>query len=228
MIDLQFVQAPLGGEPQGIEFEFGQGTIQQLGPGERVLVVENQGAFRIRYGDQLPVAGQWSGGLNNNTEQITLVVGGNTVQQFSYDDDWYPQTDGTGPSLEIIDAAGQDLDAWGEPEAWQASFHAGGTPGTAPFVPVAGDSNGDGFFDSDDLMAVLQAGKYEDGVLGNATFAEGDWDGDGDFTSDDLIFALQFANYAKDSPRVALPAVAHDQLFAAWPEPDKKRKSRTN
>jgi hypothetical protein len=59
----------------------------------------------------------------------------------------------------------------------------------------AGDSNGDGVFDSGDLLLVFQAGEYEDLIDGNSTFAEGDWDGDGDFTSSDLILALRLGHY---------------------------------
>ena len=62
-------------------------------------------------------------------------------------------------------------------------------------APVAGDSNGDGIFNSSDLVFVFQAGKYEDGIPNNATFADGDWNGDGDFDSSDLTFAFQKSNY---------------------------------
>jgi hypothetical protein len=59
----------------------------------------------------------------------------------------------------------------------------------------AGDSNLDGKFDSTDLVHVFQAGKYEDAVSGNATWAEGDWDGDREFTTSDLVFAFQAGTY---------------------------------
>jgi hypothetical protein len=54
---------------------------------------------------------------------------------------------------------------------------------------TAGDANGDGLFNSSDLVAVFQAGKYETGSP--ATWAEGDWNGDGYFDSSDLIVAFQ-------------------------------------
>jgi hypothetical protein len=62
-------------------------------------------------------------------------------------------------------------------------------------IPIAGDSNRDGIFNSGDLVAVFTAGKYEDGIPGNATFEEGDWNGDGDFDSADLVFVFQKGNY---------------------------------
>jgi hypothetical protein len=58
---------------------------------------------------------------------------------------------------------------------------------------VIGDSNGDGKFDSEDLITVLAAGKYESGAP--ATYAEGDWNDDGVFDSLDLIDALAGGHY---------------------------------
>ena len=55
---------------------------------------------------------------------------------------------------------------------------------------MIGDSNGDGVFDSSDMLLVFQAGEYEDDVPMNSTFAEGDWDGDGDFTTRDIVWVF--------------------------------------
>ena len=60
---------------------------------------------------------------------------------------------------------------------------------------IVGDANGDGIFNSSDLVLVFQAGEYEDAVAGNSTFAEGDWNGDGDFTTADLVLAFQLGLY---------------------------------
>jgi hypothetical protein len=58
-----------------------------------------------------------------------------------------------------------------------------------------GDANRDGRFTSADLIQVLQAGEYEDGIDDNSTWEDGDWNGDGDFTTADLIAALQTGMY---------------------------------
>ena len=100
---VQLQQVEINGQQDGVDFHFAEGDITQLGPGQRLLVVEDLAAFQLRYGDDLPVAGQWSGRLRNSGEQLTLIAGTDIVQQFSYDDAWYPQTDGQGASLEIID-----------------------------------------------------------------------------------------------------------------------------
>ncbi len=205
-----------------------------------MLVVENQAAFEFRYGQQLPVAGAWSGGLNNNSETITVMTNGSILQQFTYQDDWHTTTDGDGMSLEIIDASA-DLDDWNVGTSWQPSSLLGGTPGTGPASQLPGDANGDGVFNSSDLVTVFAAGEYEDGIVGNSTFEEGDWNGDGDFTTSDLVFALQQGNYVAESvpaasrigeqvedatslvaemtsrpPRLVSPDGERDLIFAEW------------
>jgi ELWxxDGT repeat protein len=62
-------------------------------------------------------------------------------------------------------------------------------------TPIPGDSNHDGIFNSSDFVEVFKAGKYEDGIPGNATFEEGDWDGNGDFDSGDFVYVFQKGNY---------------------------------
>ncbi|MCA9198861.1 MAG: DUF2202 domain-containing protein [Planctomycetales bacterium] len=70
-----------------------------------------------------------------------------------------------------------------------------------------GDVNNDGRFDSADLVQVMQVGEYEDGIVGNSTFAEGDWNLDGDFDSADLVLAMQVGHY--------VPAAVAQDIAAA-------------
>jgi hypothetical protein len=58
-----------------------------------------------------------------------------------------------------------------------------------------GDANLDGVFNSRDLVAIFQAGKYETGVPGDASWVEGDWNCDGQFTTADLILAFENGGY---------------------------------
>ena len=58
-----------------------------------------------------------------------------------------------------------------------------------------GDANLDGLFDSSDLVAVFQAGLYEDDLPGNAGWATGDWNCDGEFDSSDLVVAFLQAGF---------------------------------
>ena len=115
-------------DTEGVSFSFGEGAITRLGPGERLVVVEDIDAFRQRYGADTFVAGSWAGALNNGGETLTLSIDGRVIQQFRYDDAWHPSTDGGGFSLEIVDVAG-DLAVWKTAEGWRASRQFGGTPG---------------------------------------------------------------------------------------------------
>jgi hypothetical protein len=69
-----------------------------------------------------------------------------------------------------------------------------------------GDANLDGQFNSTDMIAVFQAGQYEDMVSGNSGWSTGDWDGDGDFKTGDLVAAFQDGGYEK-GPRPAMVTV---------------------
>jgi len=155
---VRLVRQSIDGRQQGVDFDFSAGAIRQLAPGERLLVVEDPDAFQFRYGDRLPVAGQWSGQLDNRGERITLRENGVTSAAFTYSDRWYPLTDGAGRSLEFIDATLTDPAQWERAARWQASGPVGGTPGRPA---MAGDFRGNGTVQADDidlLTAQIRAG----------------------------------------------------------------------
>src|SRR6185369_15068423 len=54
----------------GVQFVF---PSYILGPGERVLVVKNRAAFESRYGTGWPIAGEYTGQLDNSGERITVL-----------------------------------------------------------------------------------------------------------------------------------------------------------
>ncbi len=68
----------------------------------------------------------------------------------------------------------------------------------------AGDADLDGIFDSSDLVQVFVTGEYEDGIVGNSTWAEGDWTCDGEFDSSDLVAAFQAGRYTAAATPAAL------------------------
>ena len=208
----RFIQTEVNGNVQGIEFDFSAGAISTIGAGQQVLIVEDLGAFQIRYGNGHLVAGQWTGRLSNSSEQLTLIDTDQIVQQFAYRDDWYDAADGRGSTLEIINANSNNLDGWNQKESWKPSEILGGTPGNPAVRP--GDSNFDGVFNSSDLVLVFRAGEYEDDIPLNSTFEEGDWNGDGDFTTQDLVLAFQEGGYVA-AARWNLPfnPVSIDRVF---------------
>jgi len=114
----------------GVRYSFAESTVKQIGPGERVVVVENSDDFRARYGNTgIKIAGQYKDKLSNGGERILLTFGKNVpIQDFTFNDKWYPLSDGQGHSLEIIDPKAATT-SWNGASAWQASQNKGGTPG---------------------------------------------------------------------------------------------------
>jgi hypothetical protein len=121
----------------GVGFTFGDIT---LAPGGRTVVVANIAAFQSRYGTLIPIAGQFTGNLDNGGEKITLSGPlGETIQSFTYKDSWLPQTDGDGFSLVAIDPA-QALGLFDSKTGWRASNDDAGDPGANVAPAVGPDS----------------------------------------------------------------------------------------
>lgn len=119
----------------GIQFNFADAPRTLLRPGEYFLLVKNRAAFEKRYGAGLPVAGEYSGRLDNSGEQVVLENRDQPLFDFTYGtrDPWPRAADGSGVSLELIDPAGNLNDA----ANWRPSVKKGGSPGRAnPAGPV--------------------------------------------------------------------------------------------
>lgn len=69
-----------------------------------------------------------------------------------------------------------------------------------------GDANLDGEFNSTDLVEVFKTGEYEDGLIGNSSWATGDWNTDGEVDTGDLVVAFQDGGF-EQGPRTANNAV---------------------
>ena len=116
---------------EGVTFQFSN---VDLLPGERVVVVENVDAFMERYGDSATVAGQWSGGLSNSGEEVTLLDSSlDEIMSVNYGDNdpWYNAADGHGFSLVLEDPVNTPVDELGKYYSWRSSTLLGGTPGDA-------------------------------------------------------------------------------------------------
>ncbi|NLF40987.1 hypothetical protein GX586_16205, partial [bacterium] len=88
----------------GITFAFTNALFLQ--PGAAVLLVRNAAAFASLYAtNKMFIAGAYDGLLNNAGETITIddALSG-TILSYTYSDAWYPETDGGGHSLEIVNA----------------------------------------------------------------------------------------------------------------------------
>ena len=104
-----------------------------------------------------------------------------------------------------------DLDGDGDLDVVTVAYRTGGISWHEN-RPL-GDVNDDGVFDSSDLVALFQAGEYEDDLAGNSTFEEGDWNGDGDADSADLVFAFQSGRFVAAARPTTLGNVEVDLLF---------------
>jgi len=127
---------------EGIEFDFRDGDITMLPPGEFVLVVRNREAFVACYGPEMSalIAGQYEGKLANEGESIRLVdFWSGAIAEFAYDDTdgWPALADGAGHSLVPLSSAipKQSVGAndysslLRDPANWRDSTYIGGSPG---------------------------------------------------------------------------------------------------
>ena len=128
LVGMQFID--------GVEFEFGN---ELLAPGESIVIVEDAAAFQLRYGTDMRIAGQWSGGLSNGGETLQLVDGtGVEIMTVRYDDaiPWSQRADGAGASLELIDLAATPVVRISKPYSWRGSVDFGGSPGSPGSEPI--------------------------------------------------------------------------------------------
>jgi hypothetical protein len=193
------------------QFAFPQDTT--MGPGESIVVVSfdvEQGAktavFQFQYGvaPAVRILGDFDGDLNDDDRSIRLVRAGAPAAddprfvptlvmdevQFGVDGLWPSEANGLGLSLTRTRPGAYGL----LPGSWTGSTPS---PGTVDFVMRrhAGDANEDGQFDQQDILTVLQGGKFMTGEP--ATWSEGDWNGDEVFDQLDLVAALQDGGYLR-------------------------------
>jgi hypothetical protein len=117
-------------------------------------VVANTPAFESVHGTGLPVAGEFTGSLDNDGEQLVLLdASGTVILDFTYNDAgfWPEAADGTGPSLVLRSPGTSDPN---DPLGWRDSSVDGGTPGTTDATTFTGDPDADD--DHDGRSALLE------------------------------------------------------------------------
>ena len=115
-----------------IDFDFSDGDVTALLPGEYVVVVSDLTFFKTTYPvGGIKIAGEFEGDLSNTSGRIVLLGAlGETIANVYYLDAWYPSTDGSGNSL-VLKNPGLDPERWRDPREWSASRERGGSPGRA-------------------------------------------------------------------------------------------------
>ena len=193
---------------EGVQFDFTDSAVTELGPGEVVVLVEDLQGFASRYDlARILVAGEYSGALSDGGERLS--VRGpldEPVLDFEYDDLWHPETDGEGASLVVIDAL-DDLSTWGDAAAWRPSELALGSPGIdeSGIEPrgrqLPGDANQDARVDISDAVALLlhlfgrrpELPPCEDGDPGSpGNIAVLDSNGDDEVDVSDAVWLLAY------------------------------------
>ena len=122
----------------GIDFTFtATNNVTSLPPGGRVLIVANFLAFISRYpglGDL--VAGEYGGHLNNGGDRISLIGPmAEPICDFTYDNNWYPLTDGIGFSLVPVNEGA--IPSGTNASQWRPSAYDGGSPGAPDPAPIS-------------------------------------------------------------------------------------------
>ena len=125
----------------GVEYQFPTVRNVILSPGQRIVLVSSLYHMNLAYGLGLPVAGIYSGRLNNDGEVIRFEESNGTlIREFTYNDSelWPQPPDGEGPSLTML-APTINPDG-NNPFHWGSSSLNGGTPGigdtAVPASPV--------------------------------------------------------------------------------------------
>ena len=119
----------------GVSFDFTESPETELVPGQRIVVVRNIEAFSSRYNtDDILIAGQYSGKLNNGGERLELVAPINLyIRSMRYDRDDVPGTQGQGYSI-VLPATGSSRDF--ERDRFTPSSTFLGTPGRPEDAPI--------------------------------------------------------------------------------------------
>ena len=151
---------------KGIEYNFSDSKIKIIKPGESLIIVANEDAFKIRYQfSETPdfVVGTFTKNLSNSGERIKLSYGaGTSVVDFEFKDHspWPQNADGKGHSLVLVQH--RSVSNHQDPKNWRISTYNGGTPGNNDTVIFSGDANGDANSNGiSDLMEYATQGELE-------------------------------------------------------------------
>lgn len=173
----------------GISFAFPNDAT--LGAGKRLLLVADLAAFEAAFGTGLPVAGTYTGRLDNGGETLLLTAAdGAPIRDFRYGDQapWPLPADGDGYSLTLI-APTSNPDA-GDAANWRPSIGLGGSPGGSDALPFTG-------LTSNDLLAYALA----DPLAGISAIIQNLADND---SFNDYLVATIFVKAAADDARISI------------------------
>ncbi len=200
----------------GPRFTFGEGDVTTLAPGEFLVVVDDLDGFRYRYGDDIPVAGEYSGSLRNSENKVEFQGPvGEVLFQITYDNDWYPSASGEGYSIVLRDTS-LPREVWDSAEGWRPSTELLGSPGREDPATVEsglqkpGDVSQNGRIDvTDGIQTLLYLFGGRDGpcstVEGNETLM--DTNGDGKVDTSDAVYTMTYLFLRGPAPAAGVACV---------------------
>ena len=113
----------------GVRFRFPEDQLFALPPGASVVLVGRRNAFELRYGQIQSDVLEFKGTLDNDRDRVEVIgVDGLVLASVSYDDRWYPSTDGLGFSL-VHSGVGLEEEGHSGRLLYGPSRAIGGSPG---------------------------------------------------------------------------------------------------
>lgn len=139
----------------GVHFQFADNRDVPLASGGRLILVADRHQFQMRYGQEIPIHGSYTGQLDNGGESLGL-YGRDwrwiTGLRYGTQSPWPNAADGDGYSL-VLAYPQLGLD---DPTAWRLSTGTNGSPGSSDTVVVSGsaqvDSDNDGLSDLTEFL----------------------------------------------------------------------------
>ncbi len=114
----------------GVTFSFTGDHAVTIPAGGYVILSGNVAAFNARYGAGGTVPGPFTGSLSNGGETLRLLAAdGSLIQEITWDDAWWPDTDGAGKSLAVYKS--RAASGYSNEANWRASAALGGSPRAA-------------------------------------------------------------------------------------------------
>ena len=164
----------------GVDYVFKQGDVTTLAAKAYGVIVSDRLAFEQRFGDGLPILGEYGKKLNNDGEQLEIVEAGSfeAVSRVAYSNvaPWPANDDGRSGHSLVFTSPLPSLDA-NDPTNWTLSASQGGTPGRAKEGGDAGDGGYDGwkmsqFTDEEQADAAISGPDRDPDQDGASNFAE--------------------------------------------------------
>jgi hypothetical protein len=198
-------------------FKVPEDDLGTIASGEYVVVVDDEGAFRERYGETPRILAEYTGSLNRRSQELDILGSvGESLIRFRYEDGWYPSTDGDGYSLVIRDATAE-RDSWNDAESWRASHEVGGSPGREDVkidpgqgFQRPGDFTQDEKLDVTDAIGILLY--LHSGLSGPCETSEGngmllDVDGNQEVNVTDAIYLMRYVFLRGPDPLLGVGCV---------------------